>query len=72
VGTVSMDNLTIDLGPTPAVSTGAPVTIIGADGDERQTAEELARRAQTISYEIVCGISSRVPRLYHRDGVPEA
>ena len=33
-----------------------------------QTAEDLARRVGTISYEIVCGISKRVPRAYHRDG----
>jgi alanine racemase len=71
VGTVSMDNVTIDLGPTPAVAVGARATIIGSDGAERQTAEDLARRIGTINYEIVCGISSRVPRVYHRDGVPE-
>jgi alanine racemase len=70
VGTVSMDNLTLDLGPEPAVAVGEPATIIGAEGGERQTAEELARRIGTINYEIVCGISRRVPRVYHRDGEP--
>jgi alanine racemase len=68
VGTVSMDNITIDLGPQTAVTTGAVATIIGRDGVERQTAEDLAQRIGTINYEIVCGISSRVPREYHRDG----
>jgi alanine racemase len=72
VGTVSMDNLTIDLGPEAALAAGARATIIGADGGERQTAEDLARRVGTISYEIVCGISARVPRSYHRDGVSES
>jgi alanine racemase len=49
---------------------GDRVTIIGRDGGERQTAEVLARRIGTINYEIVCGISPRVPRSYHRDGTP--
>jgi alanine racemase len=68
VGTVSMDNTTIDLGPQTAVGVGARATIIGVDGGERQTAEDLARRIETINYEIVTGISARVPRSYHRDG----
>ena len=70
VGTVSMDNITVALGETPAVEVGAPATILGSDGPERQTAEELARRIGTINYEITCGISARVPRVYHRDGEP--
>jgi len=68
VGTVSMDNLTVDLGASPAAAAGDVVTIIGRNGGERQTAEQLARRIETISYEILCGVSARVPRLYHRDG----
>jgi alanine racemase len=44
--------------------------VIGRDGRERQTAEDLARRLGTINYEVLCAISRRVPRLYHRDGVP--
>jgi alanine racemase len=68
VGTVSMDNITIDLGPHTLVRPGDVVTLIGADGRERQTAEDLARRLDTINYEIVCGISPRVPREYHHDG----
>jgi alanine racemase len=70
VGAVSMDNVTLDLGPEARVVPGDRVTLIGADGGERQTAEELASRIGTINYEIVCGISSRVPRQYHRDGDP--
>jgi alanine racemase len=68
VGTVSMDNVTVDLGPETAVTPLTPVTLIGAESPERITAEELARRIETINYEIVCGISRRVPRAYHRDG----
>ena len=70
VGTVSMDNITIDLGPEPVVQPGDEGILIGVDGGQRQTAEQLARRSGTINYEIVCGISSRVPRHYHHDGVP--
>ncbi len=68
VGTVSMDNITIDLGPASSARPGDVATIIGRDGSQRQTAEELARRLGTINYEILCGISGRVPRAYHRDG----
>jgi alanine racemase len=70
VGTVSMDNITVDLGPEPDVAAGAPATIIGVDGGESQTAEDLARRIGTINYEIACGLSARVARSYHRDGEP--
>jgi alanine racemase len=70
VGTVSMDNFTVDLGSDPSVRAGDQVTLIGRDGPERQTAEELASRLGTISYELLCGISARVPRAYHRDGQP--
>ncbi len=70
VGAVSMDNVTLDLGPSPHVAVGERVTVIGSDGQERQTAEQLARAIGTINYEVVCGISARVPRAYHRDGEP--
>jgi alanine racemase len=71
VGTVSMDNITADLGPgDPAVSVGAPAILIGRSGDEHQTVEDLAQRLGTINHEVLCGISARVPRSYHRDGSP--
>jgi alanine racemase len=75
VGNVSMDNITVDVGAARPdggvrVAVGERGRIIGRDGDERQTAEELARRIGTINYEITCGISRRVPRVYHRDGAP--
>lgn len=69
VGTVSMDNVMVDLGQTPSVSLGETATLIGVDGTERQTAEQVARRLGTISYEVLCGVSCRVPRRYHRDEV---
>ncbi|MCD6014113.1 MAG: alr [Solirubrobacterales bacterium] len=66
IGTISMDNLTIDLGPEPDVERGAPAVLIGAQGDDRILAEEVARRLATINYEVTCGISPRVPREYLR------
>jgi alanine racemase len=69
VGTVSMDNVTIDVGPDPVVQIGDRAVLIGSDGEERVLAEEWARRLATINYEITCGLTSRVPRVYHRDGV---
>jgi len=63
VGTVSMDNVTVDLGPDPPPR-GAEAVLIGAQGAERILAEELADRVGTINYEITCGISARVPREY--------
>ncbi len=68
VGAVSMDNVTVDLGSRTSVEPGDSATIIGVDGSERQSAEQLARRIETINYEIVCGLSNRVTRAYHRDG----
>jgi alanine racemase len=64
VGTVSMDNVTIDLGSETDVAPGAPAVLIGAQGEERILAEDVARRLDTINYEVTCGISSRVPREY--------
>ncbi len=70
VGTVSMDNLTVDLGDTPDVSDlcGEEAVLIGVRGEERITAEELARQMSTINYEVTCALTARVPRVYHRDG----
>jgi alanine racemase len=71
VGTVSMDNLTVDLGADGDVQPGARAVLIGAQGGERILAEEIARRLGTISYEVTCGLTARVPRSYHRDGEPQ-
>jgi len=63
VGRVSMDQVTIDVTDIPDAAVGDEVVLIG----ERLFAEEMARRTQTIGYEVLCRISARVPRLY-RDG----
>jgi alanine racemase len=62
VGTVSMDNITVDLGPGEPPACGEEVVLIGARGGERVLAEDLAARLGTINYEVTCGISARVPR----------
>ena len=66
VGTVSMDNITALVDGGAAV--GAPAILLGGDGAERISAEEIAARQGTINYEVTCAISPRVPRRYHRDG----
>src|ERR1700744_4016574 len=63
VGTISMDNLTIDLGPETEVEPGAEAVLIGRQGDEEIRAEEIAARLATINYEVTCGITARVPRV---------
>jgi alanine racemase len=62
-GTVTMDQLMVDLGDSPA-EVGDEVVLIGRQGDEEITAAEWAERTGTIAYEIVCGIGPRVPRGY--------
>jgi len=63
VGTVSMDNVTIDLGADTDVEPGDEAVLIGAQGDAAILAEEVAARLGTINYEVTCGISARVPRV---------
>jgi alanine racemase len=70
VGTVSMDNVTINLGEGPSVDGGSAAVLIGAQGDERILCEEVARRLETINYEVTCGISRRVPRVHVRSEGP--
>ncbi len=68
VGTVSMDNVTVDVGAGPAVRAGDEAVLIGAQGEERITAEEIAARLQTINYEVTTGLTARVPREHVGDG----
>ena len=62
VGTVSMDNVTVDLGSEVDIEPGAEAVLIGAQGEEAILAEQVAARLGTINYEVTCGISARVPR----------
>jgi len=65
-GTVSMDNVTVALGPDTDVEVGDEVVLIGAQGEERILAEEVARRLGTINYEVTCALTARVRREYLR------
>ena len=67
VGTVSMDNITIDLGSDAEIEPGAEAVLIGQRGGERILAEQLAAALGTINYEVTTGISPRVPREYRED-----
>ena len=68
VGRVCMDQFMVDVTHIPGVSPGDTVTIFGTDGNVTITADEVAAKAQTIGYELVCGIAPRVPRVYMKNG----
>jgi alanine racemase len=64
LGSVCMDQIVVDVTEVPDVAAGNTATLIGADGDEHITAEELAKLAGTIPYDILTGIGPRVRREY--------
>lgn len=64
VGTVCMDMVMCDVTDIPEVTAGDEAVLMGAQDNERITVEEIAKKAGTISYEILCNISARVPRVY--------
>lgn len=64
VGRVSMDLTMVDVGHIPGIAVGDEVTLIGSSNGKSVDAVELARLGETVPYEILCGISQRVPRVY--------
>jgi alanine racemase len=64
LGTISMDLTTIDLSHTQALGPGDEVTLLGEEGEARLDAQQVAKVAGTISYNILCSISARVRRVY--------
>jgi alanine racemase len=64
IGTISMDLTTIDLSHTDTLGPGDDVTLLGTEGDASLDAQQIARTAGTISYNILCSISARVRRVY--------
>ncbi len=68
LGRICMDQLMADVTGLENVSIGDVVTLIGRDGTEEITADELALCQGTINYEVVCGLSKRVPRVYLKGG----
>ena len=72
LGRVCMDQLMADVSALPDVKVGDMVTLIGRDGEEAITADELASLEGSINYEVVCGLSKRVPRVYLKGGKVES
>lgn len=68
VGRVSMDQIVVDVTDIPGVEHDDEVVILGRQGGDEITADELAGWMGTINYEVVTGVSQRVPRVYLRDG----
>lgn len=64
VGRVSMDQITVDLGPSPGFTAGSETVLIGRQGNETITAEKMATALGTINYEVTCNLSPRVERRY--------
>ncbi len=63
-GMVTMDQLVVDCGPRSRVAVGDEVVLIGRQGDQEVTADEWAARVGTISYEVLCSVGPRVPRVH--------
>jgi alanine racemase len=66
VGRVTMDQILVDVTDRPGVEAGEEVVLVGAQGQAKISVSDMAGWADTIPYEIVCGISKRVPRLFRR------
>jgi alanine racemase len=67
-GVVCMDMTMIDVTGIPGVALYDEVVLLGAQGTDRITAQELADRTHTIPYEVLCAVSARVPRVYYKNG----
>ncbi len=68
LGRICMDQMMVDVTDIPDVAVNDRVVLIGPDGDDRITMEEIAAKADSFNYEFVCGISRRVPRFYRQGG----
>ena len=72
IGRVCMDQFMVDVTDIPQVEAGDTATIFGTDGDETISVDEIAKKANTINYEIICNINSRVTRVYMKNGRVES
>ncbi|MBR1757833.1 MAG: alanine racemase [Lachnospiraceae bacterium] len=68
LGRVCMDQFMVDVTDVPDVKEGDDVTLLGRDGEECISAEEMGTLSESFNYEVVCDIGKRVPRLYLRGG----
>jgi alanine racemase len=64
IGAVSMDQLTVDLGPDSRDEVGDEAVLLGSQDGERVSAEELAAARGSINYEVTCAIGARIPRVH--------
>ena len=64
LGRVCMDQTLIDVGHIPDVALGDEVVVLGCQGTETLGADEIAAELKTINYEVVSGVTARVPRVY--------
>lgn len=72
IGRVCMDQFMVDVTDIPDVEAGDTATIFGTDGKETISVDEIAKKANTINYEIICNINSRVTRVYMKNGKVES
>ena len=68
LGRVCMDQFMVDISEIPGVMEGDKVTLLGVDGTERITAEELGALSGRFNYEFVCDLGKRIPRVYRQHG----
>ena len=68
LGRVCMDQMMVDITDVPDVKIDDPVVLVGSDGNDVITMDEIAAAADSFNYEFVCGISRRVPRRYRQNG----
>lgn len=68
LGRICMDQLMVDVTDIPEAQVGSKITLVGKDGDEQITVEQIAEAAGSFNYEFICGISRRVPRYYIQNG----
>lgn len=68
VGRVCMDQMMIDVTEVPQVQRGDTVTLMGRDGKEEITAEEIGALSHSFHYEMVCNVGKRIPRVYYKKG----
>lgn len=68
LGKVCMDQFMVDVSDIPGAAEGDEVTLIGADGGEQITMEELGELSGRFNYELACDLGKRIPRVYLREG----
>ena len=68
IGRICMDQFMVDVTDIPEVAMGDVVTLIGCDGDDILSVEEISEMAGSFNYEFICDVSWRVPRVYYKEG----